>query len=46
VTAVLIPIQIAMFIAYLYPKTVDGWYMLLHDKHLVARRFDGWQLGI
>jgi hypothetical protein len=46
VTAVLIPIQIAVFIAYPYPKTVAGWYMLLHDKPLVARRFDGGQLGI
>jgi F0F1-type ATP synthase assembly protein I len=36
VTAVLIPIQIAVFIVYPYPKTVDGWYMLLQDKPLVG----------
>jgi hypothetical protein len=36
VTAVLIPIQIAVFIAYPYPKTVAGWYMLLQDKPLVG----------
>jgi hypothetical protein len=36
VTAVLIPIQIAVFIAYPYPKSVAGWYMLLQDKPLVG----------
>ena len=35
-TAVLMPIQIAVFIAYPYPKTVAGWYMLLQDKPLVG----------
>ena len=30
------PIQIAVFIAYPYPKTVAGWYMLLQDKPLVG----------
>lgn len=32
----LIPIQIAVFIAYPYPKTVAGWYMLLQDKPLAG----------
>jgi hypothetical protein len=36
VTAVLIPIQIAVFIAYPYPKTVAGWYMLLQASHSSA----------
>jgi hypothetical protein len=33
---VLIPIQIAVFIAYPYPGTVAGWYMLLQDKPLAG----------
>jgi Domain of unknown function (DUF4386) len=36
VTAVLIPIQIAVFIAYPYPPSVAGWYILLQDKPLAG----------
>src|SRR5512133_3698425 len=36
VTAVLIAIQIAVFIAYLCPKSVAGWYMLLQEKQLAG----------
>jgi hypothetical protein len=34
ITAVLIPIQIATFIAYPYPDTVAGWFRLLQDNPL------------
>jgi hypothetical protein len=36
VTAVLIPIQVAVFVAYPYPDTVAGWYRLLQDNPLAG----------
>jgi hypothetical protein len=36
ITAVLIPIQIAVFIAYPFPDTVAGWFRLLHDNPLAG----------
>lgn len=36
ITAVLIPIQIAVFIAYPYPDTVAGWFRLLQDNPLAG----------
>jgi len=39
VTAVLIPIQIAVFVAFPFPDTVTGWFTLLRD-HPVAGLID------
>jgi hypothetical protein len=36
ITAVLIPVQIAVFIAYPYPDTVAGWFGLLRDNPLAG----------
>jgi hypothetical protein len=36
ITAVLIPIQIAVFIAYPFPDTVAGWFRLLQDDALAG----------
>jgi hypothetical protein len=36
ITAVLIPIQIAVFIAYPFPDTVAGWFRLLQDNPLAG----------
>jgi hypothetical protein len=36
ITAVLIPVQIAVFIAYPYPDTVAGWFGLLQDNPLAG----------
>jgi hypothetical protein len=36
VTAVLIPIQIAVFVAYPFPDTVTGWFTLLRDNPLAG----------
>jgi hypothetical protein len=36
ITAVLIPIQIAVFVAYPYPDTVAGWFQLLRDNPLAG----------
>jgi hypothetical protein len=36
ITALLIPIQIAVFIAYPYPDTVTGWFRLLQDNPLAG----------
>lgn len=36
ITAVLIPIQIAVFIAYPFPDTVAGWFRLLQDNALAG----------
>jgi hypothetical protein len=35
-TALLIPIQIAVFVAYPYPDTVAGWFRLLQDNPLAG----------
>jgi Domain of unknown function (DUF4386) len=39
VTAVLIPIQIAVFVAYPFPETVAGWFRLMQD-HPIAGLVD------
>jgi hypothetical protein len=36
VTAVLIPTQIAVFVAYPFPDTVTGWFTLLRDNPLAG----------
>jgi hypothetical protein len=36
ITALLIPIQIAVFIAYPYPDTVAGWFTLLQDNPIAG----------
>lgn len=36
ITAVLIPIQIGVFIAYPFPETVAGWFRLLQDNALAG----------
>jgi hypothetical protein len=36
ITAALIPIQIAVFLAYPYPDTVAGWFALLRDNPLAG----------
>jgi hypothetical protein len=35
-TAVLVPIQLAVFMAYPFPKTVTGWFQLLQDNPLAG----------
>jgi len=36
ITAVLIPIQLAVFMAYPFPDTVTGWFTLLQDNPLAG----------
>jgi Domain of unknown function (DUF4386) len=36
ITAVLVPIQLAVFIAYPFPETVTGWFQLLQDNPLAG----------
>jgi hypothetical protein len=35
-TAVLVPIQLAVFMAYPFPETVTGWFQLLQDNPLAG----------
>ena len=32
ITAVLVPVQLAVFMAYPFPDTVVGWFQLLQDN--------------
>jgi hypothetical protein len=36
ITAVSIPIQVAVFVAYPFPDTVAGWFQFLHDNPLAG----------
>ena len=36
ITAVLVPIQLAVFVAYPFPDTVTGWFELLQDNPLAG----------
>ena len=35
-TAVLVPVQLAVFMAYRFPDTVAGWFRLLQDNPLAG----------
>lgn len=41
ITAVLVPAQLAVFVAYPFPDTVAGWFQLLQDNPLA-----GWSTSI
>jgi Domain of unknown function (DUF4386) len=36
VTAVLVPVQLAVFVAYPFPETATGWFQLLQDNPLAG----------
>jgi hypothetical protein len=36
ITAVLVPVQLAVFMAYPFPDTVAGWFQLLQDNPLAG----------
>jgi hypothetical protein len=36
ITAVLVPVQLAVFVAYPFPETVTGWFQLLQDNPLAG----------
>jgi hypothetical protein len=36
ITAMLVPVQLAVFVAYPFPETVTGWFQLLQDNPLAG----------
>lgn len=36
ITVVLVPVQLAVFVAYPFPETVTGWFQLLQDNRLAG----------